>query len=156
MTSAFTIHMDDGSTRFEQYPGEFPTSHDPVRRFERMLWFFQAGDAKYDPIYGVYRRRHIVESHPLRPSERADWFLSAELALRGPILNSPSDSRTARATTRSESTGQRSGLASIRSGRSSCERARDASIASSTPLPFRPTSARQSCVAAGGPCGASG
>ncbi len=63
VTSAFTIHMDEGSTRFEEYQGEFPTSSDPVRRFERMLWFFQAGDAKYDPVYGVYRRRHIVESH---------------------------------------------------------------------------------------------
>ena len=28
-------------------------------------------------------------SHPLRPSERTDWLLSAELALRGPILNVP-------------------------------------------------------------------
>ena len=89
VTTSFTIHTEDGSTRYEQYDGEFPTSPDPARRFERMLWFFHAGDAKYDPIYGVYRRRHIVESHPLRPSERADWLLSAELALRGPILNVP-------------------------------------------------------------------
>ena len=89
VTTAFTIHIEAGPTRHEQYQGEFPTSPDPARRFERMLWFFHAGDAKYDPVYGVYRRRHIMESHPLRPSERADWLLSAELALRGPILNVP-------------------------------------------------------------------
>ena len=52
-----------------------------------MLWFFQAGDAKYDPIYGLYRRERLMRSHRLRPSERTDWLLSAELALKGPILH---------------------------------------------------------------------
>jgi hypothetical protein len=46
-----------------------------------------AGDAKYDPIYGMCRREHLLPSHPLRPSERADWLLGAELALMGPISN---------------------------------------------------------------------
>jgi Glycosyl transferase family 2 len=87
VTTSFAIHTPDGSTRFEQYQGEFPASPDPARRFERMLWFFHAGDAKYDPIYGMYRRQHLLRSHPLRPSERADWLLGAELALRGPIVN---------------------------------------------------------------------
>jgi glycosyltransferase involved in cell wall biosynthesis len=86
LTTWFTIHTRDGS-RFEEYRGEFPTSADPARRFERMLWFFHAGDAKYDPIYGMYRREHLLRAHPLRPSERADWLLSAELALLGPIIN---------------------------------------------------------------------
>ena len=87
VTTWFTIHTSDGSTRFEEYRGEFPTSPDPARRFERMLWFFHAGDAKYDPIYGMYRREHLLRAHPLRPSERTDWLLSAELALLGPIVN---------------------------------------------------------------------
>jgi glycosyltransferase involved in cell wall biosynthesis len=87
VTTWFTIHTPDGSARYEEYRGEFPTSPDPVRRFERMLWFFHAGDAKYDPVYATYRRAHLMRSHPLRPSERTDWLLSAELALRGPILN---------------------------------------------------------------------
>ena len=87
VTTWFTIHTPDESTRYEEYRGEFPTSPDPARRFERMLWFFHAGDAKYDPIYGMYRREHLVRSHPLRPSERTDWLLSAELALMGPINN---------------------------------------------------------------------
>jgi hypothetical protein len=52
-----------------------------------MLWFFHAGDAKYDPIYGVYRRERLERSHRLRPIERTDWLLSAQLALMGPILH---------------------------------------------------------------------
>ena len=87
VTTWFTIHTDDGSTRYEEYRGEFPTSQDPARRFERMLWFFHAGDAKYDPIYGVHRRDALMRAHPLRPSERTDWLLSAELALMGPIVH---------------------------------------------------------------------
>jgi glycosyltransferase involved in cell wall biosynthesis len=87
VTTSFTIHTPDGSTRYEDYLGEFPTSDDPVRRFERMLWFFHAGDAKYDPIYGIYRRGHLMRSHPLRPTERNDWLLAAELALMGPIIH---------------------------------------------------------------------
>jgi glycosyltransferase involved in cell wall biosynthesis len=87
VTTWFTIHTPDGSTRYEEYRGEFLTSPDPARRFERMLWFFQAGDAKYDPIYGLFRRDQLVRSHSLRPSELADWLLVAELALMGPIIH---------------------------------------------------------------------
>jgi glycosyltransferase involved in cell wall biosynthesis len=87
VTSWFTIHSAGGAARYEEYGGEFPTSPDPARRFERMLWFFHAGDAKYDPIYGVYRRDRLVRSHWVRPIERTDWLLSAELALMGPILH---------------------------------------------------------------------
>ena len=87
VTTSFTIHTSAGSTRFEDYRGEYPNSPDPARRFERMLWFFHAGDAKYDPIYGIYRRDPMTRAHPLRPNERNDWLLSAELALMGPIIH---------------------------------------------------------------------
>ena len=87
VTTGFTIHTADGGERYEEYAGEFPTSPDPVRRFERMLWFFHAGDALYDPIYGVHRRAALLRAHPLRPNQRTDWLLSAELALMGPILH---------------------------------------------------------------------
>ena len=83
VTTYFTIHTADGPPRCEEYHGEFPTSPDPARRFERMLWFFHAGDAKYDPIYGLYRREALLCSHRHLPSEQADWLLSAELALNG-------------------------------------------------------------------------
>jgi hypothetical protein len=52
-----------------------------------MLWFFHAGDAKYDPIYGIYRRDRLMRAHLIRPSERTDWLLCAELALLGPIIH---------------------------------------------------------------------
>ena len=67
VTTWFTIHTPDGSTRYEEYRGEFPNSPDPARRFERMLWFFHAGDAKYDPIYGIYRRDRLMRC-PLPPT----------------------------------------------------------------------------------------
>ena len=50
VTTGFTIHTSEGSKRQETYQGEFPTSKDAARRFERMLWFFHAGDGKYDPV----------------------------------------------------------------------------------------------------------
>ena len=87
VTTWFTIHNDNGSTRYEEYRGEFPTSPDPARRFERMLWFFHAGDAKYDPVYGMHRREALLRARALRPSERTDWLLSAELAVMGPIVH---------------------------------------------------------------------
>jgi glycosyltransferase involved in cell wall biosynthesis len=87
VTTYFTIYTGDGSTRYEEYRGEFPTTADPARRFERMLWFFHAGDAKYDPIYGVYRRDALMRSHRLRASEQTDWLLCTELALMGPIIH---------------------------------------------------------------------
>jgi glycosyltransferase involved in cell wall biosynthesis len=87
VTTWFTIHTPEGLTRCEEYRGEFPTSTNPARRFERMLWFFHAGDAKYDPIYGLYRRDRLVRTLGIRPSERVDWLLSAELALSGPIIH---------------------------------------------------------------------
>ena len=33
VTTWFTIHTPDGSTRYEEYRGEYPTSPDPARRF---------------------------------------------------------------------------------------------------------------------------
>jgi glycosyltransferase involved in cell wall biosynthesis len=87
VTTHFTIHTPDGGTRYEEYDGEFPTSADPARRFERMLWFFHEQDSKYDPVYGLYRRDALLRSGRLRASEQADWLLAAELALMGPIMH---------------------------------------------------------------------
>jgi glycosyltransferase involved in cell wall biosynthesis len=88
VTSGFVIHTPGAAPRYEQYRGEFPSSPDPARRFERMLWFFHAGDdARYDPVYGIYRRHQLMRSGRLRASERTDWLLSAELALFGPLIH---------------------------------------------------------------------
>ena len=87
VTTYFTAHSADRLTRSEEYRGEFPTSPDPARRFERMLRFFHGGDTRYDPIYGMYRRDALMRSHRLRRSEQTDWLICAELALIGPIIH---------------------------------------------------------------------
>jgi glycosyltransferase involved in cell wall biosynthesis len=87
VTSGFTIHTPGIAPRYEQYPGEFPSSPDAARRFARMLWFYHAGETKYDPIYGVFRREGLLRSGRIRKNERTDWLLTAELALTGPILH---------------------------------------------------------------------
>jgi glycosyltransferase involved in cell wall biosynthesis len=86
VTANFAIHAD-GKVILEEYHGEFPSSSEPARRFERMLWFFHAGDAKYDPLYGVYRRDVLRRCRPQHGSEQTDWLLAAELALTGPIIH---------------------------------------------------------------------
>ena len=82
-----------------------------------MLWFFHAGDAKYDPVYGLFRREQLMRSGRVRPNERTDWLLSAELALMAPIVHV--DELLAHRTpgTRSASTGPHSGAAWTRPGR---------------------------------------
>jgi glycosyltransferase involved in cell wall biosynthesis len=87
VTCGFTLHTEGIGPRRERYQGEFPDSPDAARRFERMLWFFHAGEAKYDPSYGIYRREQLMRSGRLRPNERTDWLLCAELALMGPIVH---------------------------------------------------------------------
>ncbi len=87
VTSGFTLHTPGAAPRREQYQGEFPTSHDACQRFARMLWFFHAGETKYDPIYGMFRRDRLMQTGRLRPTERTDWVLCAELALMGPIVH---------------------------------------------------------------------
>lgn len=87
VTTWFTIHTPNGSVRFDEFQGEFPDSPDPARRFERMLWFFHAGDAKYDPMYGVFRRDRLARTVFPSLSERTDWLTVAELVLLGPIIN---------------------------------------------------------------------
>jgi hypothetical protein len=89
VTSGFTLHTPGIPPRHEDYPGEFPTSPDAARRFERMLWLFHAGETKHDPIYAIYRRERLMQTGRLRPSQRTDWLLCAELALMGPIVHLP-------------------------------------------------------------------
>ena len=93
VTTWFTIHTGDRPARHEEYRGEFPSSPDPARRFERMLWFFHAGDAKYDPVYGPYahykpgyfrlvarygrlswRAHAVVVDHLVPPMTRAETY----------------------------------------------------------------------------------
>ncbi|RVD59190.1 glycosyltransferase family 2 protein [Mesorhizobium sp. M2D.F.Ca.ET.185.01.1.1] len=89
LTTGFTLYSPEGVARWKHYRGEFPSSGDAAQRFERMLWFYHAGDAIYDPIYGLFRRSRLLETGMLRRSEQADWLICAELALMGPIIHIP-------------------------------------------------------------------
>jgi glycosyltransferase involved in cell wall biosynthesis len=87
VTTWFTLHMPDGTTKPAEFRDVFPTELAPEQRFARMLWVCHGAKALYDPVYGMYRRQRMLRCHPLRPSERTDWLLTAELALEGRILN---------------------------------------------------------------------
>ena len=87
VTTWFTLHMPDGSTKPAEFRNLFPTERAPERRFSRMVWVCHGAKALYDPVYGMYRRQRLLRCHPLRPSERTDWLLTVELALEGRILN---------------------------------------------------------------------
>jgi glycosyltransferase involved in cell wall biosynthesis len=87
VTTWFTFYMPDGSTKPAEHRDVFPTELAPERRFARMLWVCHGAKSLYDPVYGIYRRQRLLLCRPLRPSERTDWLLSAELALEGRILN---------------------------------------------------------------------
>jgi glycosyltransferase involved in cell wall biosynthesis len=86
-TSYFRIHTDAGGLRYEEYRGDYPDSADPVERFRRTLWLFHAGEGKFDPFYGVFRRETMLRTPRVRKSEEADWLLGLELSLLGPIVN---------------------------------------------------------------------
>jgi glycosyltransferase involved in cell wall biosynthesis len=88
-TTYFRLHADDGRSRYEEYRGEMLESGDPARRFARMLWFFHAGDARYDPVYALFRREALARTRRIRMMENADWMLAAELALLGPFVHVP-------------------------------------------------------------------
>ena len=130
----------DGSTRYEEYRGEFPTSPDPARRFERMLWFFHAGDAKYDPIYGMLPAR-APPAAASAPPVRADRLAAQRRAgANGPDHPSRRAARQPHARLPGRrSIEPRSGVASIPCTGSSCGRPRAACTASCTPSRCRRT-----------------
>ena len=88
VTTWFTIHTPDGSTRYEEYRGEFPTSPDPAPAISSACCGSSTPETR-NTIRSTACIGEIVSmrSHGLRPSERTDWLLSAELALLGPIIH---------------------------------------------------------------------
>ena len=89
VTTYFRIHQEDGTSRYEEYRGERVDSERPERRFARMLWFYQAGDAKYDPIYSMMRRDALERTHLVWMMDWGDRMMGAELALLGRFLHLP-------------------------------------------------------------------
>ncbi len=89
VTTYFRIHNERGNTRSEEYQGELLESERPGRRFARLMWSFHAGDAVYDPIYSMMRRKALERTTLIRMMERADAMLGAELCLLGRFLHVP-------------------------------------------------------------------
>ncbi len=89
VTTYFRIHREDGTSRYEEYRGERVDSERPERRFARMLWFYQAGDAKYDPIYSMMRRDALERTHLVWMMDWGDRMMGAELSLLGRFQHVP-------------------------------------------------------------------
>jgi glycosyltransferase involved in cell wall biosynthesis len=89
VTTYFRIHQEDGTSRYEEYRGERVDSEQPERRFARMLWFYQAGDAKYDPIYSMMRRDALERTHLVWMMDWGDRMMGAELCLLGRFQHVP-------------------------------------------------------------------
>jgi len=89
VTTYFRIHHDDGTSRYEEYQGERVESERPERRFARMLWFYRAGDAKYDPIYSMMRREALERTHLVWMMDWGDRMMGAELCLLGRFAHLP-------------------------------------------------------------------
>ena len=87
--SYFRLHYDDGSDEYREYKGELLDSPDPRRRLARMLWFFHAGAACYEPNYSLIRRRVLEDTGLLQIHPNNDWILSTQLALAGRITHVP-------------------------------------------------------------------
>ena len=88
-TSYFTLHFDSGEVAAERYAGELPDSEQAARRLARMLWFFGAGPAVYDPNYSMIRREVLQQIGGLQIHPSNDWVLAAELSLRGRMIQVP-------------------------------------------------------------------
>jgi len=89
VSTYYRIHLDSGETRYAEFRGRRVDANDPAARFARMLWFFHAGDANYDPLYSLIRREALERTAMLRMITKADFMLAAELSLIGRFLHVP-------------------------------------------------------------------
>jgi glycosyltransferase involved in cell wall biosynthesis len=89
VTTYFRIHFEDGSSQYEEYRGERVDSERPERRFARLLWFYQAGHGKYDPIYSLMRRDALERTHLCWMMDWGDRMMGAELSLLGRFQHLP-------------------------------------------------------------------
>jgi glycosyltransferase involved in cell wall biosynthesis len=89
MTTSFVFHLSDGTTVSEDHDGERVEADEPDKRFAKMLWFYHAGQTKYDPLYSLIRRDALARTPMLRMQLKADWILAAELALLGRFAHVP-------------------------------------------------------------------
>jgi glycosyltransferase involved in cell wall biosynthesis len=84
-----TTHQDytdeHGEVTSAVYPGERLDSPDPVRRYQRMLFFFTANFRYCDPNYAMVRREPMRRAGGLPDCYGADHVFASRLALEGPL-----------------------------------------------------------------------
>lgn len=88
-TTYFGLHRESGIAEFEEYRGEYPDSTDASRRVSRMLRFFHAGAAAYEPTYAMMRRDVLESTQMFAVHRHQDWLLSVELCLAGRFIHVP-------------------------------------------------------------------
>lgn len=88
-TTYFQLHYDDGTDEYQEYRGELLDSPRADRRLARMLWFFHAGAALYEPNYSLIRRPVLERTGLLQIHPNNDWIMSSQLALAGRIVHVP-------------------------------------------------------------------
>ncbi len=88
-TTFFGLHYERGGVDFEEFRGEYLESPDPVRRLARLLWFFHAGAAIYEPTYALMRREALARTQLFQIHHSQDWLLTTELCLGGRFVHVP-------------------------------------------------------------------
>lgn len=88
-TTYFRLHYDDGTDEYQEYRGELLDSPRADLRLARMLWFFHAGAALYEPNYSLIRRSVLEDTGLLKIHVNNDWIMSSQLALAGRITHVP-------------------------------------------------------------------
>ncbi|MDP6980828.1 MAG: glycosyltransferase family 2 protein [Myxococcota bacterium] len=88
-TTFFGLHRERGGVDFEQFQGEYLESPDPARRLSRLLWFFHAGVAIYEPTYATMRREVLARTHLFQIHHHQDWLLTTEMCLAGRFVHVP-------------------------------------------------------------------
>ncbi len=88
-TTYFGLHYERGGVDHERFEGEYLDSPDPAHRLSRLLWFFGAGAAVYEPMYAMMRREALARTHLFQIHHSQDWLLTAELCLAGRFVHVP-------------------------------------------------------------------
>lgn len=75
--------FDDGSVYYKEFKGERVDSPHAYIRFRRMMWFMTADYGFIDPIYTLYRRDAMLQTHGMQLMPAQDQVLAVELSLVG-------------------------------------------------------------------------
>ena len=87
--STYQAHWENEIRYYREYRGPRVDDSTPHKRFSRMLWLLTQDFLYIDPMYAMYRRRILAQTHLNRIMLASDTMLSAELSLLGPYCHVP-------------------------------------------------------------------